>query len=127
MPYEGESGKRTLSTHSSSTKLLAVALVVLITPGDFLGIFSGRLRYIEEKPPRSIPGLVPNLWLEYLVVMGKLSKIRVAKADEMANVCLAWEGVNEVKGEKSNCQFFRILVIATRDMMPFDQLVRPPI
>jgi hypothetical protein len=101
--------------------------VVPITPGDFLGIFSGRLRYTEEKPPRSIPGPVPNLWLEYSVVMGKLSKIRVAKADEMANVCLAWEGVNEVKGEKSNYQFFRILVIATRHMMPFDQLVRPPI
>ena len=127
VPYEGESGKRTLSTQSSSTKLLAVAPLVPITPGDFLGIFSGRLRYTEEKPPRSIPGPVPNLWLEYSVVMGKLSKIRVAKADEMANVCLAWEGVNEVKGEKSNCQFFRILVIATRHMMPLDQLVRPPI
>jgi hypothetical protein len=109
------------------TKLLVVALLVLITPRDFLGIFSGCLRYTEEKPPRSIPGLVPNLWLEYSVVIGKLSKIRVAKADEMANVCLAWEGVNKVKGEKSNCQFFRILVIATQHMMPLDQLVRPPI
>ena len=127
VPYEGESGKRTLGTQSSSIKLLAVAPLVPIIPGDFLGIFSGRLRYTEEKPPRSIPGPIPNLWLEYSVVMGKLSKIRVAKADEMANVCLAWEGVNEVKGEKSNCQFFRILVIATRHMMPLDQLVRPPI
>ena len=122
--YEGNSGKRTLSTQSNSVKLLAVAPLVPISPGDFLGIFSGRLRYIEEKSPRSIPGPVPNLWLEYSVVMGKLSKIRVAKVDEMTNVCLAWEGVNEVKGDKSNCQFFRILVFVTRHIMPFDQLVR---
>jgi hypothetical protein len=35
--------------------------------------------------------------------MGKLNRIKVAKAGEMANVCLAWEGVNEVKSVKSFC------------------------
>jgi hypothetical protein len=59
--------------------------------------------------------------------MGKLGRIGLAKADEMANVCLTWEGVTEVKGETSFCQYLRILVIATRHIMPFDQLVRPPI
>ncbi|KFZ16980.1 hypothetical protein V502_04811 [Pseudogymnoascus sp. VKM F-4520 (FW-2644)] len=127
VPYEGESGKRTLGTRTSSTKLLTVAPLVPILPGDFLGIFSGRLRYTDQKPPRSIPGPVPNLWLEYSEVMGKLSKMRVAKAEEMTNVCLAWEGVNEVKGEETFCQYLRILVIATRHIMPFDQLVRPPV
>jgi hypothetical protein len=127
VPYEGESGKRTLGSRSGSTQLLAVAPLVPILPGDFLGIFSGRLRYTDQKPPRSIPGPVPNLWLDYSIVMGKLGRMGLAKADEMANVCLAWEGVNEVKGETSFCQYLRILVIATRHIMPFDQLVRPPV
>jgi hypothetical protein len=46
---------------------------------------------------------VPNLWLDYSEVMLKLNKIKVAKAGEMTNVCLMWEGVNEVKGDKSFC------------------------
>jgi hypothetical protein len=29
-------------------------------------------------------------------VVGKLGKMGVAKADEMTNVCLAWEGLNVV-------------------------------
>jgi hypothetical protein len=61
VPYEGKSGKRTLGTRSASGELLAVALLVLIFPGDFLGIFAGRLRYTDQKPPRSIPGPVPIL------------------------------------------------------------------
>jgi hypothetical protein len=32
--------------------------------------------------------------------MAKLNRIKVAKAGEMTNVCLAWEGVNELRGEK---------------------------
>jgi hypothetical protein len=40
VPYEGESGKRTVGTRSCSTELLAVAPVVPIRPRDFLGIFS---------------------------------------------------------------------------------------
>jgi len=87
--YEGESGKRTLGARSSSTKLIAVSPLVPVSPGDFLGIFAGRLRYTDQKPPRSIPGPVLNLWLDYSIVMEKLGKMRVAKADEMTNVCLA--------------------------------------
>lgn len=110
---------------SASSKLLAIALLVPILPGDFLGIFAGRLCYTDQKPLRSIPGPVPNLWLDYPIVIGKLGRMGVAKAGEMSNVCLAWEGVNEVEGEDSFCQYLRILVIATRHIMPFDQLVRP--
>jgi hypothetical protein len=58
---------------------------------------------------------------------GKLGKIRIAKVNEITNVCLAWEGVNEVNGKESFCQYLRVLVIATRHIMPFDQLVRPPV
>jgi hypothetical protein len=47
---------------------------------------------MDQKPPISIPGPVPNLLLDYSVVIEKLSRMGVAKADEMANVCLAWEG-----------------------------------
>lgn len=127
IPYEGESGRRALGSCAGSTGLLAVAPLVLIVPGDFLGIFPGRLRYTNQKPPRSIPGPVANLWLEHSVITGRLGKMRVAKVDETTNVCLAWDGVNEVKGERSFCQYLRILVIATRHIMPFDELVRPSV
>jgi hypothetical protein len=69
VPYEGESGKRTLGSRSASRDLLAVAPLIPISPGDFLGIFAGRLRYTDQKPIRSIPGPIPKLWLDYSVVM----------------------------------------------------------
>jgi hypothetical protein len=47
------------------------------------------------------------------------------KAGERSNVCLVWEGVNEVKCDKSFCQYWRILVVVTKHIMPFDQLIRP--
>jgi hypothetical protein len=125
VPYEGQSDKRTSSNKTASTELLAVAPLVTVAPGDFLGIFPGRLRYTDQKPTRAIGGPVSNLWLDYSEVMGKLNKIKVAKAGEMTNVCLAWEGVNEAKGDKSFCQYLRVLVIATRHIMPFDQLIHP--
>ena len=62
--------------------------------------------------------------LDYMEVMGELNKMKVAKAGETTNVCLAWEGVNEVKGDKSFCPYLRVVVIATRHIMPFDQLIR---
>lgn len=126
VPYKGKSDKRTFSNKTASTELIAVAPLVAVAPGDFLGIFPGRLRYTDQKPTRAIGGPVLNLWLDYSEVMGKLNKIKVAKSGKMTNVCLAWEGVNEVKGDKSFCQYLRVLVIATRHIMPFDQLIRPP-
>ena len=126
VPYDGESGKMAFKNKTASTKLLLVAPLVPVAPGDFLGIFPGQLRYTEQKPTRAIKGPVLGLWLDYSEVMGKLNKMKVAKAGEMTNVCLAWEGVNEVKGDKSFCQYLRVLVIATRHIMPFDQLIRPP-
>jgi len=51
--------------------------------------------------------------------------MKVAKAEGQANVCLVWEGVNGAKREKTFCQYWRILVVATRRIGPFDQLIRP--
>jgi hypothetical protein len=125
IPYEGISEKKTFGGKSPSAKLLAVSPLVSVSPGDFLGVFPGRLRYTATKPTGAIQGPVQGLWLDRSEVKGKLHWMKAAKASEQTNVCLVWEGVNEVKGEKTFCQYWRILVMATRHIMPFDQLVRP--
>jgi hypothetical protein len=111
--------------NSRSTILLSVSPLIFVAPGDFLGIFSGKLRYLDWKPLRAIEGPIPGLWLNYSDIPSKLNQIRVAKLDESMNVYLVWEGVNEAKGEKSFYQYWRVLVIATRYVMPFNQLIRP--
>jgi hypothetical protein len=83
VPYEGDSDKETTRNRTASTKLLTVAPLVAVAPGDFLGIFPGRLRYTNQKPTTAIRGPVSNLWLDYSEVKGKLNKIKVAKAGEM--------------------------------------------
>jgi hypothetical protein len=125
IPYEGISGKKTFGGKLPSAKLLAISPLVSLSPGDFLGIFPGRLRYTDIWPAGAILGTVQGLWLDCSEVKGKLHWVKVAKSGELTNVHLVWEGVNEVKGEKSFCQYWRILVMATRYIMPFDQLVRP--
>jgi hypothetical protein len=92
VPYEGESGKSVISNKPASTKLLSVSPLVSVAPGDFLGIFSGKLRYVDLKPSKAIKGPVLDLWLDYLEIPGKLNQMRVAKPGEKTNVCLAWEG-----------------------------------
>ena len=42
--YEGVFGKKTLSSKPASTKLIAVAPLVSISPGDFLGIYGTPMR-----------------------------------------------------------------------------------
>jgi hypothetical protein len=123
--YEGVSGKKTLTGKSVSAKLVAVSPLVSISPGDFLGIFPGKLRYTDEKPPGAIQGPVQGLWLDRSEAKGKFHWVKTAKAGERSNVCLVWEGVNEMKGEKTFCQYWRVLVVATRHIMPFDRLIRP--
>lgn len=50
IPCKGESGKRVIGNKPVSTKLLSVSLLIPVAPGDFLGIFSGKLRYLDSKP-----------------------------------------------------------------------------
>lgn len=104
IPYEGVSGKKTLTGKSASANLVAVSPLVSVSPGDFLGIFPGKLRYTDEKPPGAIQGPVQGLWLDRSEVKGKLHWLKVAKAGERSNICLVWEGVNEVKDDKTFCQ-----------------------
>ncbi len=47
IPYEGESEKRVISNKPALTKLYSISLLVSITPRDFLGIFCGKLQYIN--------------------------------------------------------------------------------
>ena len=105
--YEGVSGKKTFTGKPASAKLIAVSPLVSVAPGDFLGIFPGKLRYTDEKPPGAIQGPVQGLWLDRSEVKGKFHWVKTAKAGERSNVCLVWEGVNEVKGDKSFCQYFQ--------------------
>ena len=88
IPYEGISTKKTLSGKSPSAKLLTVSPLVSVSPGDFLGIFPGRLRYTDKKPAGAIQGPAPGLWLDRSEVKGKLHWMKVAKAGEETNVCL---------------------------------------
>lgn len=55
---EGQSDKRTFSNKTASTKLLTVAPLVAVTPGDLLGLFRAAPVY-ESEPNKSCqwPGL----------------------------------------------------------------------
>lgn len=103
VPYDSESGKRAIGNKPASTKLLFVSLLAIVALGDFLGLFLGKLRNGDRRPLNAIKSPFPGLWLDCSETLGKLNQMRVAKSGEMTNVCLAWEGVNEIKGEKSFC------------------------
>ncbi len=68
-------------------------------------------------------GPTPSLWLDYSQVTGTLNQMRVVQPGGEANVRLAWEGINE-NVENGPCEHWRVLVVATRYMMPFEPLIR---
>jgi hypothetical protein len=43
IPYEGISEKRIIGNKPASTKFLSISLLVLVAPGNFLVVFSGKL------------------------------------------------------------------------------------
>lgn len=57
IPHEGVSRKRTLTGKSASAKLVAVSPLVTVSPGDFLGVFPGQLRYTDESRQGRSKGL----------------------------------------------------------------------
>jgi hypothetical protein len=119
--YEVESEKTYYRGKHAISKRIVVCPVVPVAPGDFLGTFPGTLRYTKQEQV-SIPGLegpMSSLWLDYSKVTGKLSYVKVAEAGEKTNVCLVWEGVNEVK-EGTLYESFRVLVVATRHIILFE-------
>ncbi len=101
---------------------IMVCPIITIKPGDFLGIFSGELRYSNNfDEAHGVPGPWENFWLDYSRVTGVLNLARVALSDEVANVCLQWESY---KSEKRSPAVWRIAVRATRVIKPFEEITR---
>jgi hypothetical protein len=63
--------------------------LVLFAPGDFPGIFSGKLRYVDLKPSKAIRGPVLGLWLDNSDISGKLDQIKIAIPGEKKSVYVA--------------------------------------
>jgi len=98
-----------ISVRPGVNKLLSVFPIVPISPGDLLGIFSGKIRFSEHcSVAQSIAGPAPHLWLDYSQVTGTLNQMQVARPGGEANVHLAWEGVNE-DVESGPCESWRVL------------------
>ncbi|KAH8751818.1 hypothetical protein BGZ57DRAFT_913151 [Hyaloscypha finlandica] len=105
-------------------RFLSVCPIIPVVESDFLGIFSGTIRFSEDiNGNHSIPGPTRNLSLDYSQVTGMLNQMQVSKPDGDANVCLEWEPVNEMD-EKGPCVSWRVLVFATKAIMPFEPLIR---
>jgi hypothetical protein len=69
--------------------LVSVYPVVPITPGDVLGIFSGKIRFSERcNVTPSVTGPTPHLWLDYSQMTGTLNQMLVAQPGGAANVHL---------------------------------------
>jgi hypothetical protein len=65
IPFEGESGKKVIGNKPASTSLLSISPLVSVVPGDFLEIFSGKVRYLDDqKLLRAIKGPVPDVFPE---------------------------------------------------------------
>jgi hypothetical protein len=103
---------------------LAVCPIIPVFPGDFLGIYSGTIRFSENTSlSHTIPGPKEKLWLDYSQATGTLNQMQVSEPHDDANVHLRWEAVNE-QNETGPCESWRVLVIARKAIMPFEPLVR---
>lgn len=124
--YEVASEEIYYRNKSAVSKRIAVCPVVPVAAGDFLGTFPGALRYTKQDlmSTSDVQGPVSGLWLDRSKVTGKLSRMKIAAVGEKTNVCLVWEEVNEAE-EGTFCESFRVLVVATRHIMAFEQLIRP--
>ena len=124
VPYEGPpNGKRKLDGTPASRTVVAPCPVIPIQPGDFLGVMSGQLRYTPEvgRSDKAIQGPDSKLWLDFSEITGKLSCMRTAALGTEANVALTWKRYNDQHGMN-----WRIEVVATKEIWPFEELVRPP-
>jgi hypothetical protein len=83
---------------------------------------SGQLRYTPELgcSDKAIQGPDPKLWLDFSKITGKLSCMRSADLGTEANVTLTWKRYNDEHGIN-----WRIEVVATQEIWPFEELVRP--
>jgi hypothetical protein len=113
-----------ISLRPGVDKLVSVFPIIPIAAGDLLGIFAGKIRFSEHRnTAQFIPGPIPHIWLDYSQVTGTLNQMQVTPLGGEANVHLAWEGVNE-NVESGPCESWRVLVLASRKIVPFEPLIR---
>lgn len=112
-----------ISIQPGIDKLISIFPIVPISPGNLLGIFSGKIRFSEGcNVAQSITGPILYLWLNYSQVTGTLNQIWVYWPGREANVHLAWERVNE-NIESSPYKSWRVLVMAICKIIPFELLI----
>ncbi|KFY84655.1 hypothetical protein V500_09125 [Pseudogymnoascus sp. VKM F-4518 (FW-2643)] len=90
------------------------------TPGSITGTLNPESLFTPENTQI---GAQPNPKLDYSQVTGTLNQMQVSKPDDDANVHLRWEAVIE-QNETGPCESWRVLVIASKAIKPFEPLVR---
>jgi hypothetical protein len=124
IPYKGlpNPKKRKLNGELASIRAVAVCPIVPVLSGDFLGVMSGRVRYTTEigTPAKYIQGPLLNLWLDFSHFTGRLSCMKVVENGDDVNVQLNWKSVDSEDGQE-----WRVEVIATQNIGPFEQLLYP--
>jgi hypothetical protein len=122
VPYEGApNGKRRIDGTPASRTVVAPCPIVPISPGDFLGVMSGKLRYTSEvgRSNNAIQGPYPKLWLDFSKITGKLSCMKAAESANEPNVTLTWKRYDSESGVD-----WRVDIVATKEIWPFEELVR---
>lgn len=89
-----------------------------------MDVFAGTVRFSEKfNATHGISGPTKRLWLDYSQITGVLNQMHVSEPGDNANVCLLWEafcgGV-----ERQSCISWRVSVKATKQIMPFDPIIR---
>jgi hypothetical protein len=122
IPYKGPSNpkKRKIGGEPVSNITVAVCPIVPVVPRDFLGVLSRKLRYTTKvgNITKYVQGPLLNLWLDFSKFIGRLSCIKIAEKDNEINVKLSWKRIN-----CKNSPNWRIKVIATKPISPFEQLL----
>ncbi|OQD72505.1 hypothetical protein PENDEC_c021G04478 [Penicillium decumbens] len=130
-PYDNQLVSESGGDKSSFTFLLPkddssllVCSIIPVHEGDFLGVFSGKIRFSETwSPTHGIRGPVDNLWLDYSQVTGTLNQMLVSETGGSTNVRIQWDLIHD-DVDTDNCTSWRVSVKATKPIMPFEPLVR---
>jgi len=124
IPYKGPFNprKRKIGGKLVSNITVAVCLIVLVVLKDFLGVLLRQVRYATKvgNITKYVQGPLPNLWLDFLKFISRLSCMKIAEKDDKINVKLSWKRINCKNGLD-----WHIEVIATKPISPFEQLLRP--
>ncbi|OAQ60891.1 transposase IS4 domain-containing protein [Pochonia chlamydosporia 170] len=105
-------------------ELVHVCPIVTIHKGDYLGIFSGNIRYSDVFDKKcGVRGPTKNLWLDYSQATGVLNQMKVSAPQGTENVRLEWELIDFSVASKCH-QAWRVAVRALRTIEPFEELVR---